>query len=120
MPEPKKGIHAMSSSFDSREEYEQALSHPPAERYVLRLYVTGATRHSAMAIANLKRLCEQYLPGRYQLTVVDLYQQPELAAGEQLVVLPTLVKHAPLPVRRLVGSLSDPQAVLRRLDIRAA
>ena len=88
-------------------------------RFVLRLYVTGTTARSMRAIANLRRLCEQHLAGRYDLKVVDVYQQPELAAREQLVVAPTLVKEAPLPLRRLVGDLSDQERVLAGLDLPA-
>jgi circadian clock protein KaiB len=88
-------------------------------RFVLRLYVTGTTARSMRAIANLRRLCEQHLAGRYDLEVVDVYQQPELAAREQLVAAPTLVKQLPLPMRRLVGDLSNPQRVLAGLDLPA-
>jgi circadian clock protein KaiB len=91
----------------------------PGERFVLRLYVTGTTARSMRAIANLRRLCEQHLAGRYDLKVVDVYQQPELAAREQLLATPTLVKESPLPLRRLVGDLSDQQRVLAGLDLPA-
>ena len=88
-------------------------------RFVLRLYVTGTTARSMQAIRNLRRLCEQHLAGRYDLEVVDVYQQPELAAREQLVAAPTLVKKMPLPLRRLIGDLSDQQRVLAGLDLPA-
>jgi circadian clock protein KaiB len=88
-------------------------------RFVLRLYVTGTTARSMRAIANLRELCEQHLAGQYDLEVVDLYQQPELAAREQLVAAPTLVKKLPLPLRRLVGDLSNPKRVLAGLDLPA-
>jgi circadian clock protein KaiB len=88
-------------------------------RFVLRLYVTGTTARSMRAIANIGRLCEQNLAGRYDLEVVDLYQQPELAAREQLVAAPTLVKKLPLPLRRLVGDFSDQERVLAGLDLPA-
>lgn len=88
-------------------------------RFVLRLYVTGTTARSMRAIANLRRLCEQHLAGRYDLKVVDVYQQPELAAREQLVAAPTLIKQSPLPLRRLVGDLSDQRRVLAGLDLPA-
>ena len=87
---------------------------------MLRLYVTGTTACSIRAIANLHELCERYLAGRYDLEVVDVYQQPELAAREQLVAAPTLVKKLPLPLRRLVGDLSNHQRVLAGLDLPAA
>jgi circadian clock protein KaiB len=85
--------------------------------FVLRLYVTGTTARSTRVIANLRELCEQHLPGRYDLQVVDVYQQPELAAREQLVAVPTLIRQLPLPLRRLVGDLSNRQRVLAGLDL---
>ena len=97
-----------------------AVEHPaPTARaqFVLRLYVTGTTARSTRAIANLRQLCEQHLPDRYELEVVDVYQQPELAARAQLVAVPTLIKRLPLPLRRLVGDLSDRQRVLAGLDL---
>lgn len=97
-----------------------ASEHPaaagPAE-FVLRLYVTGATPRSTRAIANLRQYCEQYLADRYELEVIDLYQRPELAAGEQLIAAPTLIKRLPLPLRRLVGDLSNQQRVMAGLDL---
>jgi circadian clock protein KaiB len=84
---------------------------------VLRLYVTGLTPRSTQAIAVLRAVCEEHLAGRYDLEVIDLYQQPELARGQQLIAAPTLVKELPLPVRRLIGDLSDEQRVLVGLDL---
>src|SRR3954470_18207542 len=85
---------------------------PAEQRYVLCLYVTGLTPHSTRAVANLKAICEQHLAGRYDLDVIDLYQQPALARGEQILAAPTLVKKRPHPPRRLVGDLSQPDRVL--------
>jgi circadian clock protein KaiB len=90
---------------------------PGHDHFVLRLYVTGATARSRRAIANLRQICEQHLSDRYDLEVIDLYQRPELAAGEQLIAAPTLVKRLPLPLRRLVGDLSDQQRVMAGLDL---
>lgn len=87
------------------------------ERYTLRLYVSGATTGSARAIENVKGLCEEHLPGRYDLEVVDIYQQPGLAEDDRILATPTLVRRTPLPARRLVGDLSDPERVLGRLDL---
>lgn len=87
------------------------------ERYTLRLYVSGATPCSTRAIENVKALCEEYLQGRYDLEVVDIYQQPGLAEGDQILATPTLVRRLPLPLRRLVGDLSDPGRVLGRLNL---
>ncbi|HKY33742.1 MAG TPA: circadian clock KaiB family protein [Candidatus Polarisedimenticolia bacterium] len=98
----------------------RAVPAPGAAHYDLSLYVTGATPRSARAIANLTRLCERYLPGRFALKVVDLYQQPELAAVAQIVAAPTLVKRQPLPVRRIIGDMSDTQRVLDGLQLTAS
>lgn len=107
----------MAQHEDAYEEFLHASTHKPQQVYRLRLYVTGASRSSLQAIANLKQFCRQYLEGRYELEVVDLYQQPELARQEQLMVTPTLVKASPLPVRRLIGTLSNPHEVMRLLDV---
>jgi circadian clock protein KaiB len=84
---------------------------------VLRLYVAGSTPQSSRAIRNLKALCEIHLPGRYVLTVVDLYAQPELAREDQIVVAPTLIRQSPRPARRIVGDLSNTDRVLAALDL---
>jgi circadian clock protein KaiB len=88
------------------------------EDYVLRLYVVGATPRSVHAIENLKNFCEEHLKGRYSLEVVDIYQQPMLAKGEQIVAAPTLIKSLPLPLRRMIGDMSDKEKVLVGLDLR--
>src|SRR5579862_8317452 len=88
------------------------------DRYVLRLYVTGTTPKSLRAIANLKQICEEHLKGRYDLEVIDLYQQPRLAEGDQIVAAPTLIKRLPDPLRRLIGDMSDTDKVLVGLDLR--
>jgi circadian clock protein KaiB len=87
------------------------------EPFVLRLYVTGTTARSVRAVENIKRVCEEYLGDRYDLQIVDVYQQPDLAAREQLFAAPTLVKKLPLPLRKLVGDLSNRQRVLAGLDL---
>lgn len=90
----------------------------PEGNYELRLYVTGATPRSTRAIANIRNICEEHLAGRYDLEVIDVYQQPDLARSERIVAAPTLVKRFPLPVRKLFGDLSDKEKVLNGLDIR--
>jgi circadian clock protein KaiB len=87
------------------------------ERYSFRLYVTGATPGSSRAIACIKSFCEQFLKGRYLLEVVDVYQQPAMAEEERILATPTLVRTSPLPLRRLVGNLSDPQRLQMGLGI---
>ena len=93
---------------------------PDPERYVLRLFVTGMTPRSARAIRNLQAICQAYLDGRYDLDVVDIYQQPVLTRREQIVAAPTLIKKLPLPMRRLVGDMSDRERVLLGLDLVSA
>lgn len=89
----------------------------PDERYVLRLYVTGVTARSVRAIENMKAICEEYLHGRYDLEIIDIYKQPALAKGEQIIAAPTLVRKLPLPLRRFVGDLSQKECVLLGLDL---
>src|SRR3954465_691266 len=96
-----EGHLSMAEHEDSFEEFERASMNKTQQVYRLRLYVTGASRSSLQAIANLKQFCRQYLEGHYELEVIDLYQQPEMAHQEQLMVAPTLIKTSPPPVRRL-------------------
>jgi circadian clock protein KaiB len=93
---------------------------PTDERYVLRLYVTGSTPRSARAIQNIKRICNERLSGRYDLEVIDIYQKPSLAQGEQIIATPTLIKKLPEPVRKLIGDMSNEENVLLGLDLRPA
>jgi circadian clock protein KaiB len=86
--------------------------------YLLRLYITGSTPRSSRSIFNLRKLCEERLLGRYKLEVIDIYQQPELARREQIIAAPTLIKTLPLPIRKLVGDLSDQERVLAGLDLK--
>jgi circadian clock protein KaiB len=90
----------------------------PRKKYSLRLYVTGQTPRSAASIRNLRDVCDEYLEGRFELQVIDLYQRPELAKAAQVVAAPTLIKKFPLPLRRLVGDLSDKDEVLLGLDLK--
>jgi circadian clock protein KaiB len=86
--------------------------------YVLRLYVTGQTPRSLQSVENLQRLCEKHLAGRFSLEVIDIYQQPALAAEGQIIAAPTLIKAMPLPLRRLVGDFSDANRVVLGLDLK--
>jgi circadian clock protein KaiB len=90
---------------------------PPAERYKLRLFITGATPRSIRAIENMHRICEESLEGRYDLEVVDVYQNPEMTKDLQIVATPTLVKILPEPLRRIIGDLSNTERVLAGLNI---
>ena len=91
-----------------------------AIRYILRLYITGQTPRSLRSIENLRRLCERYLKGRFDLQIIDIYQQPALAAEGQIIAAPTLIKTMPLPLRRLVGDFSDQKRVVLGLDLKSA
>ena len=85
--------------------------------YSLRLFVTGASPNSARAIANLKSICEKYLTEKYDLEIIDVYQQPLKAQNEQIIALPMLVKYFPLPLKRLIGDMSNTEKVLRGLGL---
>ena len=100
-----------------RASLERAAQTPHGERYVLRLYITGMTPRSARAIGNLRAICDEYLEGRYDLEVIDIYQQPVLTKGEQIVAAPTLIKKLPLPMRRIIGDMSNRDHVLLGLDL---
>lgn len=106
--------------IDRVAEFEAFLhaDHDLNQRYVLRLYVTGTTPRSTRAIQNIRSLCEEHLAGRYDLQVIDIYQQPANAKEEQIIAAPTLIKQLPSPLRKLVGDLSDTEKVLAGLDVR--
>ncbi|HUH65906.1 MAG TPA: circadian clock KaiB family protein [Syntrophales bacterium] len=111
----------MPAIKDSKKKFEKALREPGVARdgkYVLRLYITGMTPRSTKAIANIKKICDEHLKDKYELDVIDIYQQPKLASGEQIVATPTLIKKLPLPLRRLIGDMSDKESVLFGIDLR--
>jgi circadian clock protein KaiB len=103
---------------DQVEVFEEAIKHTKDKKYVLRLYVAGATLRSTEAIMNIKKICEEHLKGRYELEVIDIYQKPVLAKGEQIIAAPTLVKKLPLPLRRFIGSMHDVDRILVGLDLK--
>ncbi|MFA6147450.1 MAG: circadian clock KaiB family protein [bacterium] len=103
---------------DTTEQFEKGVSRLGKGKYVLCLYVAGMTPNSARAIANLKKICDEHLAGQYDLNVIDVYRKPTLAKGEQIVAAPTLIKKLPLPMRKLIGDMSDKGKVLIGLDIR--
>lgn len=92
---------------------------PQQGQYNLRLYVAGQTPKSITALANLKRICEEHLVGRYTIEVIDLLEHPQLAAGDQILAVPTLVRRLPEPLKRIIGNLSDMERVLVGLDLRS-
>jgi circadian clock protein KaiB len=89
-----------------------------SKEYVLRLYIAGTTSRSMRAVANIKQVCESSLKNRYDLEVIDIYQQPVLAKGEQIIAAPTLVKKLPLPLRKFIGDMSDTERILVGLDVK--
>ncbi len=91
----------------------------PAKVWQLRLYVAGQTPKSLAAFSNLKKICENHLKGRYRIEVIDLVERPQLSRGDQIVAIPTLVRKLPVPVRKIIGDLSDTERVLVGLDLRA-
>jgi circadian clock protein KaiB len=106
----------MSKPTTKREEPD----HDGTNIWELRLYVAGKSPKSMAAFANLKKLCEEHLPGRYQIEVIDLIEQPQLAAGDQIVAIPTLVRKLPQPLRKIVGDLSNIERTLVGLQLRPA
>ncbi len=88
-------------------------------KYLLKLYVTGKTPRSQQAIANLRRICDTELAGQYEMIVIDILERPQLAEDEKILATPTLVKELPMPIRRIIGDLSDSERVLLGLDLQA-
>jgi circadian clock protein KaiB len=103
----------------STSEFEQILAAAALSprQYVLRLYVTGSTPRSSRAIQNIRALCDRHLEGRYDLAIIDIYQQPALASREQIIAAPTLIRKLPMPLRKVIGDLSDESQVLMGLDL---
>ena len=91
---------------------------PDTGTWTLRLYVAGQTRKCMTAFANLKKICEEHLAGKYQIVVIDLLKDPKLAQGDQILAIPTLVRKLPVPVRKIIGDLSNTERVLVGLDLR--
>ena len=110
------GIKKQHTSM-ATQAFEQALNEPPNTKHVLKLYVAGNTARSAQAITSIRKICEERLKGQYQLEVIDIYQQPALAKGEQIIATPTLIKFLPLPLRRIIGDLSKTERILVGLDL---
>ena len=114
---PKKSSPAGKRKLGLVGELEQPGPHSRQAKYVLRLYVSGSTLKSALAVENIKRICEQHLNGQYDLEIIDICQHANLARDEQIVAVPTLIKRLPRPLRRLIGDLSNLKKVLFGLDL---
>ncbi len=110
----------MSKSAEAAGMDGPAVAKVEAETWELRLYIAGQTPKSVIAFDNLMRLCEEHLPGRYKIEVIDLILYPQLAAGDQIVAIPTLVRKLPEPLRRIVGDLSNTERTLVGLQLRPA
>lgn len=100
-------------------EFKGAIKNKKDEKYVLRLFVAGINPKSIKAIDNLRKVCDENMEGKYELEIIDIYQQPIFAKEGQIVAAPTLIKELPLPIRRFVGDLSDKKKLLIGLDIRS-
>ena len=99
-------------------EDEMMTTSPEGAAYQLRLYVAGQTPKSVLAFANLKRICEEHLHGRYEIEIIDLIGNPKLARGDQILAVPTLVRRLPEPIKKIIGDLSNTERVLVGLDLR--
>lgn len=108
----------MAKKHDTPKEYEKSIKKKETEKYVLKLYVTGLTPKSVRAVDNIRHICDEHLHGRYELEIIDIYQQPVLAKDEQILAAPTLIKKLPLPLRRLIGDMSQEEKILLGLDLR--
>jgi len=130
---PERGVHAASTSASGNASslvgavvgrtVKRAKARAPrlsAKVWHLRLYVAGQTPKSLTAFSNLKAICENHLKGRYRIAVIDLVAQPQLSKGDQIVAIPTLVRRLPVPVRKIIGDLSNTERVLVGLDLRPA
>ena len=109
---------AMSEGKTTTEIFEEAAAEDGSQKFVLSLFVAGITPRSLRAIENARQLCERYLKDRFELEVIDVYQQPGLAKDAQVIAAPTLVKHLPPPLQRFIGDLSDPEPILIRLALK--
>lgn len=107
-----------TESIRSASEFDLAMTESKGSKYILRLYITGTTNKSVLALANLKKICEEYLEGQYELEVIDLYQMPGLAKDDQIIAAPTLIKKLPLPFRRIIGDMSNVEKVLMGLELK--
>jgi len=114
----KKPVKSSKRTPSSLEAVARNASAKESESWELRLYVAGQTPRSVAAFANLKKICEEHIPGRYQIEVVDLLKHPQLAAGDQILAIPTLVRKLPQPLRKIVGDLRDTERALVGLQLR--
>jgi len=108
----------MKTGKTDKKKLEKALEAQGEQNYALRLYVAGMTPKSTLAVTNIKKICEDHLNGRYTLEVIDLYKDPALANGDQIIAAPTLLKKLPLPLRKFIGDMSSTEKIIVGLDLR--
>ncbi len=111
-------MNSEDKARQSLEAFEARAEVSENERYVLRLYICGTTQNSMRAVANVKKICEEHLGGRYDLEIIDVYQHPALAEGEQIIAAPTLIKKLPYPLKKIIGNMANTKKVLLGLDLR--
>ena len=114
-PDAGRGKDSMAAPVP---EGEAGMASLPGQAYQLRLYVAGQTPKSVLAFKNLKQICEEHLHGHYQIEIIDLVENPQLAAGDQILAVPTLVRRLPEPIKKIIGDLSNTERVLVGLDLR--
>ena len=107
------------STAETLKEFEKLVADLAQPTYLFRLYVAGTSLRSSTAIANVRRICDQYLPGRYELEVVDVYQQPAVTKQAQVVAVPTLIKELPFPPQRFVGDMSNTERIVVGLNLKS-
>jgi circadian clock protein KaiB len=116
---PEEAAHqAAAGVTDASARFELALQDSETAQYVLRLYISGMTPNSLKAIENVRKICAEHLEGRYELEIIDIYQQPIFAKEGQIVAAPTLVKQLPPPLRKFIGDMSQTERILLGLDVR--
>jgi circadian clock protein KaiB len=114
---PPHTVHGKDAIAMQLSEDHIAAPSPEAKTYMLRLYVAGQTTKSVLAFKNLQQLCEDHLQGRYEIEIIDLLENPQLARGDQILAVPTLVRRLPEPIKKIIGDLSNTERVLVGLDL---
>jgi circadian clock protein KaiB len=117
-PLPDEEPRAETAETDTLQEFEKLVAGLLHPRYLFRLYVAGGTSRSSRAITNIRRICEEYLAGYYELEVIDVYQQPAVTKTADVIALPTLIKELPLPPKRFVGDMSNTERIVVELKLR--
>ena len=117
-PYENEGLGGEAAETQTLQEFEQLVTELARPKYLFRLYVAGGTARSSQAITNVRRICEQYLAGCYELEVIDVYQKPAATKAADVIALPTLIKELPLPPKRFVGDMSNAERIVIGLKLR--